>query len=185
MVELKKLLDSEGAKQSIDRLELKSFWGLFLLSGIACFINLLSYVIRMAYRFIRHSNSNLESSSRSTRLRSFLSFVNEKEGEDKYRPKEKCCCRKVSHDVMSVISHYPSKFGWSSIFLHGKDYSTNRDQILGSPSVPDSSHNLVPFALVLAKKLSDLVITSFPIDTSALVPQNNILECSREVSNNV
>ncbi|XP_047167594.1 glutamate receptor 3.3-like [Vigna umbellata] len=35
---------SEGAKQGIDRLELTSFWGLFLLSGIACFVALLCYV---------------------------------------------------------------------------------------------------------------------------------------------
>ncbi|XP_020230862.1 glutamate receptor 3.6 [Cajanus cajan] len=93
---------SEGAKQGIDRLELKSFWGLFLLSGIACFIALLCYVTRMAYRFSRHSNTNLEGSSRSARLRSFLSFVNEKEVEDKCRPKrrrkEKCSCKKVVHD---------------------------------------------------------------------------------------
>ncbi|XP_029129834.1 glutamate receptor 3.6 isoform X2 [Cajanus cajan] len=74
---------SQGAKESIDRLELKSFWGLFLLSGAACFIALLCYVTRMAYRFSRHSNTNLEGSSNSTRLRSFISYVNEKEGEDK------------------------------------------------------------------------------------------------------
>ncbi|TKY58394.1 hypothetical protein E2542_SST15454 [Spatholobus suberectus] len=72
-----------------------------------------------------------------------------------------------------------------NVSMGSPDYSTNRDQILGSPSVPCSSHNLVPFALVLAKKLSDLVTASFPIDTSALVPQNNIPECSREVSDNV
>ncbi|KAK7379682.1 hypothetical protein VNO78_34371 [Psophocarpus tetragonolobus] len=93
---------SEGAKQGIDRLELKSFWGLFLLSGIACFIALLCYAIRMVYRFSRHSSSNLECSSHSARLRSFLSFVNEREGEDKYRTKrrrkEKCSCRKVVHE---------------------------------------------------------------------------------------
>ncbi|XP_027346203.1 glutamate receptor 3.6-like [Abrus precatorius] len=73
---------SEGAKQSIDRLELKSFWGLFLLSGIACFIALLCYVIKMVYHFSRHSNSNLEGSSHTTRLQSFFTFVNEKEEED-------------------------------------------------------------------------------------------------------
>ncbi|XP_057751334.1 glutamate receptor 3.6-like isoform X2 [Arachis stenosperma] len=75
---------SEGAKQGIDRLETKSFWGLFLLIGIACFIALLCYLIRMTYRFRRHySNStNLEvpsSSSCSSCLKSFFSFVNEKE----------------------------------------------------------------------------------------------------------
>lgn len=94
---------SEGAKQGIDRLEIKSFWGLFLLSGMACFIALLCYVIRMAYRFSRHFNNNLEGSSvsPSVRLRSFLSFVNEKEEDDKYRPKrrrkEKSSSRRVVH----------------------------------------------------------------------------------------
>ena len=98
---------SEGAKQGIDRLELENFWGLFLLSGIACFIALLCYVIRMAYRFSRDSNSNnIECSSLSARLRSFLSFVNEREGEDKCWPKtrrkEKCSCRKVVHEDGSL-----------------------------------------------------------------------------------
>ncbi|KAL5172887.1 Glutamate receptor 3.6 [Glycine soja] len=51
---------SEGAKQGIDRLELENFWGLFLLSGIACFIALLCYVIRMAYHFRSHPTSNPE-----------------------------------------------------------------------------------------------------------------------------
>ncbi|KAL2334667.1 hypothetical protein Fmac_015880 [Flemingia macrophylla] len=94
---------SEGAKQGIDRLELKSFWGLFLLSGIACFISLLCYVSRMAYRFSRHSNNdNLEGSSRSTRLRSFLTFVNEREEEDdnnisKRKRSEKGSSRRVAH----------------------------------------------------------------------------------------
>jgi len=98
---------SEGGKQGIDRLELNSFWGLFLLSGMACFVALLCYGIRMVYRFSRHSNSsNLERSSHSARLRSFLSFVNEREEEDKYRPKrrrrEKCSCRKVVHEGGSL-----------------------------------------------------------------------------------
>ena len=92
---------SEGSKQGIDRLELKSFWGLFLLIGIACFIALLCYFIRMAYRFRRHSNSsNLEGSSSPSRLRSFLSFLNEKEEckSKKKRQKEKCSCRRVVHE---------------------------------------------------------------------------------------
>ncbi|ONH97334.1 hypothetical protein PRUPE_7G184300 [Prunus persica] len=36
---------AQGAKQSVDRLPLKSFWGLFVLSGIACFLALLLHVI--------------------------------------------------------------------------------------------------------------------------------------------
>ncbi|XP_047170891.1 glutamate receptor 3.6-like [Vigna umbellata] len=82
---------SEGAKESIDRLGLKSFWGLYLLSGIACFIGLLCYVIRLIYRYNRHSNSNLEGSSFSSRLRSFLSFANKKEAGQK----DNCPCTKV------------------------------------------------------------------------------------------
>ena len=93
---------SEGAKLDVDRLELKSFWGLFLLSGIACFLALLCYVIRMAYRFSRHSSSrNFQApSSHSARLRSFISFVNEKEEEDrkaKKRKRERGSSRRVVH----------------------------------------------------------------------------------------
>nr|KYP65752.1 Glutamate receptor 3.3 [Cajanus cajan] len=94
---------SEGAKHDIDRLELKSFWGLFLLSGIACFIALLCYVTRMAYRFSIHSNTNLEGSSHSTRLRSFFTFVSEREEEDnmnisKKKHNEKGSSRRVAHE---------------------------------------------------------------------------------------
>ncbi|KAF7809580.1 glutamate receptor 3.6-like [Senna tora] len=91
---------SEGAKQGIDRLELKSFWGLFLLCGIACLVALLCYVVRLAFRFSRHSGPNLEGpTSRSSRLRSFISFVNEKEEqEDKNKPRERGSCRKVVHE---------------------------------------------------------------------------------------
>ncbi|KAK7346273.1 hypothetical protein VNO80_20788 [Phaseolus coccineus] len=114
---------SEGAKQGIDRLELKSFWGLFLLSGIACFIALLCYVARMAYRFSRHSNTNLDHSSQSSRLRSFLSFVNEREEEVKYRPKrrrkEKCSCRKVVHEGGSLDD--------STVSVHIENNATAQD----------------------------------------------------------
>ncbi|KAK7379683.1 hypothetical protein VNO78_34372 [Psophocarpus tetragonolobus] len=80
---------SEGAKQNIDRLELESFWGLFLLIGIACFIALLCYFIKMAYGFRRHSNGNPGGSSNNARLRSFFTFVNEREEEDKNMSKRK------------------------------------------------------------------------------------------------
>ena len=93
---------SEGSKQGIDRLELKSFWGLFLLCGIACFIALLCYVISMAYRFSRHSGNNLAGTSNSARLRSFISFVNEKEDEAKTCTKPKRS-RKVVHEDVSIV----------------------------------------------------------------------------------
>ncbi|XP_027918723.1 glutamate receptor 3.6-like isoform X2 [Vigna unguiculata] len=80
---------SEGAIQSNDRLELKSFWGLYLLIGMACFVALLCHVIRLMYRFSRHFNSNLEGSSFSSHLRSFLSFANKKEAEDTSQRQDK------------------------------------------------------------------------------------------------
>jgi len=66
----RKACNSEGIKQNIDRLLLKSLWGLFLLCGLACFAALLLYVIKMVHLYTRHS-------SRSSK--SFLSFVKEKE----------------------------------------------------------------------------------------------------------
>ncbi|XP_023893526.1 glutamate receptor 3.6 [Quercus suber] len=63
---------SEGAKQDVDRLPLKSFWGLFLLCGSACFLALLLYLIKMAREYMRHSDG-------SSSKKSFFSFVKEKE----------------------------------------------------------------------------------------------------------
>jgi ionotropic glutamate receptor len=63
---------SEGAKQDVDRLSLKSFWGLFLLCGSACFIALLCYLIKMIYQYMRHSGRSSQS---------FVSFVKEKENK--------------------------------------------------------------------------------------------------------
>lgn len=97
---------SEEEKQGMDRLDLQSFWGLFLITGIACFVSLLCYIIQMAYSYQKHysknNNNNVQFSSRSARLRSFLSFVNEKEEEDKCSEnrikKEKSSSRRVAHE---------------------------------------------------------------------------------------
>ncbi|XP_059440222.1 glutamate receptor 3.6-like isoform X2 [Corylus avellana] len=63
---------SEGAKEDVDRLSLKSFWGLFLLCGSACFIALLCYLIKMVYQYMGHSCRSSQS---------FVSFVKEKENK--------------------------------------------------------------------------------------------------------
>ena len=64
--------NSEGAKQDVDRLPLKSFWGLFLLCGSACFLALLLYLIKMVREYMRHSDG-------SSSKKSIFSFVKEKE----------------------------------------------------------------------------------------------------------
>jgi ionotropic glutamate receptor len=66
---------SEGAKQDVDRLQLTSFWGLFLLCGSACLLSLLFYLIKMVRQYTRHSSNT----SQSTQIKSFLTFVKEKE----------------------------------------------------------------------------------------------------------
>ncbi|KAF9618767.1 hypothetical protein IFM89_002462 [Coptis chinensis] len=66
-----------------DRLHLRSFWGLFLICGVACFLALLVYFISTVKQFRRFSPVESEpsshGSSRSRRLQTFLSFVDDKE----------------------------------------------------------------------------------------------------------
>ncbi|GAV81549.1 Lig_chan domain-containing protein/SBP_bac_3 domain-containing protein/ANF_receptor domain-containing protein [Cephalotus follicularis] len=83
---------SEEAKLEVDRLELKSFWGLFVMCGLACLLALLIYIIQIIRQFTRFSKEELEASGRisqSARLQTFLSFVNEKEEVVKSRSKRR------------------------------------------------------------------------------------------------
>ncbi|XP_042507611.1 glutamate receptor 3.2-like [Macadamia integrifolia] len=83
---------SEAEIQS-DRLQLRSFSGLFLICGIACFVALFIYFMSMIRQFSRQfseeSHSSGSGSSRSARLQRFLSFVDEKKKEPKSRSKRK------------------------------------------------------------------------------------------------
>ncbi|KAA8532081.1 hypothetical protein F0562_006777 [Nyssa sinensis] len=83
---------SPESKLEVDRLQLKSFSGLFLLCGLACSLALLIYFLLMARQFSRHYSEDFESSgrrSRSAHLQKFLSFVDEKEETVKSRSKRK------------------------------------------------------------------------------------------------
>ncbi|KAK6159727.1 hypothetical protein DH2020_003108 [Rehmannia glutinosa] len=76
-----------GLPSSVDseQLQFKSFWGLFLLCGIACFVALLVYFSSIVYKFKRYlpqqSEPSLQSSSKSIRIQKFLSFADRKEDE--------------------------------------------------------------------------------------------------------
>lgn len=76
-----------------DQLQLKSFWGLFLICGITCFVALLIYFCLIYSKFKRYfpqlSEPSTQDSSPSIRIRRFLSFVDEKEEELKNRLKRK------------------------------------------------------------------------------------------------
>ncbi|KAG7599445.1 Receptor ligand binding region [Arabidopsis suecica] len=88
----------ENAELESDRLHLKSFWGLFLICGVACLLALFLYfvqIIRQLYKkpsddaIAREQQQNHDSSSmRSTRLQRFLSLMDEKE-ESKHESKKR------------------------------------------------------------------------------------------------
>ncbi|TYJ47558.1 hypothetical protein E1A91_A02G198400v1 [Gossypium mustelinum] len=89
---LRRACSYQGAKMEVDRLQLRSFWGLFLICGLACLIALFLYFLKMVRQFSRHyaEESDLSGqSSRSARIQTFLSFVDEKEEEVKSRSKRR------------------------------------------------------------------------------------------------
>ncbi|XP_073037251.1 glutamate receptor 3.2-like isoform X1 [Primulina eburnea] len=99
--ELKKIRDkwlkvrgcSQGNTSGSNRVQLDSFWGLFIICGTACSLALIIYlckIIRKFNRYFAHESETLTpNSSRSSRIQRFLSFVDEKEEDVKRRLKRK------------------------------------------------------------------------------------------------
>lgn len=67
----------DNAEINSDRLQLKSFWGLFLICGMACFIALLIYFLQIMF-LLWHSAPS-ESASNVGPIQRFLSLIDEKE----------------------------------------------------------------------------------------------------------
>ncbi|KAF9587793.1 hypothetical protein IFM89_005668 [Coptis chinensis] len=100
---LSRTLCSSQANDEVDssRLSLKSFWGLFLISGLACFIALLVFFYRVLCQFRRYSSDGeeeaeigrVESTSRrtshATSFKGLMDFVDKKEDEIKNKLKKK------------------------------------------------------------------------------------------------
>lgn len=84
---------SESTELESDRLHLSSFWGLFLICGIFCFVALLIYFMQILHQMrktpVPESASPGESTSRSKRLQRFLSLMDEKEDVSKSGKKRK------------------------------------------------------------------------------------------------
>lgn len=122
---------TQGAKLEVERLELKSFWGLYVICGSACLLTLLIYLIQIIRQYNKHHSEELDSPdqnscSGSTRLRSFLTFVDEKEETVKNRSKRK---------KMERISYRSSEGGSISI-------NSNKDYVAQSSScIADSVSN--------------------------------------------
>ncbi|KAI6700266.1 hypothetical protein NL676_014590 [Syzygium grande] len=103
---------SQGTKFALDRLHLKSFWGLFVLCGLACFLALLIYFLRMFRQFSQHYSEepgSSTSSSRSSRLWTFLSFIDEKEETAISRSKRRQMERASNRSTDDDGSLYDSK----------------------------------------------------------------------------
>ncbi|KAM1062441.1 hypothetical protein EV2_027526 [Malus domestica] len=98
---------SNGGKLQVDRLQLKSFKGLFIICGAACFLALAIYFCIMLRQFSRHYTEELVSTGGSTsaRVQTFLTFVDEKEEEVKSRSKrrrmERLSNRSADDEAMS------------------------------------------------------------------------------------
>ncbi|XVE87557.1 hypothetical protein DITRI_Ditri18aG0127200 [Diplodiscus trichospermus] len=89
---LRRACSYQGAKMEVDRLPLRSFWGLFVMCGLACLTALLVYFLKMVRQFSKHYPQEVEfsgQSSRSARFQTFLSFVDEKEEDVKSRSKRR------------------------------------------------------------------------------------------------
>lgn len=100
---------SQSTELESNQLYLKSFWGLFLICGIACFLSLLIYCVQMMRQFSRHPPEEPDSSgqggSQSTRLRTILSFVDEK--EDSWKSKSKRRQMEKSSSMVTNASSSP------------------------------------------------------------------------------
>ena len=75
----------ESAEIESDQLHLKSFWGLFLICGVACFSALFIYFVQIMLRLFRtapsESVSDGSNGSLSGHVRRLLSLLDEKEDQ--------------------------------------------------------------------------------------------------------
>lgn len=96
----------ESAEIDSDRLHLKSFWGLFLISGMACFIALFLYFLQILRQFRRASTpeSDLidQGSSHPRRLQKLLSIIDEKKDQWKSGNKRRNIERSLSENDKEV-----------------------------------------------------------------------------------
>ncbi|KAG9144030.1 hypothetical protein Leryth_013911 [Lithospermum erythrorhizon] len=83
-----------------DQLHLKSFWGLFLICGVVCFVSLLIYFLRILQKYRRAARDEPDSEDQSTshtkRLRTLLSIIDEK--VDPYRRHKRRKLESLSND---------------------------------------------------------------------------------------
>ncbi|XP_050944926.1 glutamate receptor 3.6 isoform X2 [Cucumis melo] len=100
---MKSACTSQASKIEVDRLQLNSFWGLFLICGCACLLALSIYLYQMVRQYSEHYAEELGSSeqtSRSASLQRFLSFADEKEEVFKSQSKR----RRMQEDSIRSVN---------------------------------------------------------------------------------
>lgn len=114
---LRRACSSQGSKLEVDRLQLKSFLGLYLVCGLASLFALFIYFLQMARQFSRYYHEqDMEStgtSSRSSRIQTFLSFVKDKEEDVKNRSKRRNIERSRNDDELSSSNSNTRHIDWS------------------------------------------------------------------------
>lgn len=83
----------EAAEVESDRLHLKSFWGLYLLCGVACFIALSIYFLQILKQ-LRHTDptgpqESVSGGSHSRRIQRILSIMDEKKDPSERKKRRK------------------------------------------------------------------------------------------------
>ncbi|KAI3808345.1 hypothetical protein L1987_24294 [Smallanthus sonchifolius] len=89
---LRSACSSQGTKFEVDQLELANFQGLFFICGLVCILALIIYIALTMRQFYKHYPTLSESTGRSIQsgpLKTFISFVDEKEETTKARSKRK------------------------------------------------------------------------------------------------
>lgn len=108
-----------GSPTSLDteQLKLTSFWGLFLICGIACFLSLLIFCCSIVRKFKRHSPSRR--SSLSIRFQKFLSFADRKEEEEEEGGEAGTTKTKWKRDHLEMMSGSRQELASSSLASMG------------------------------------------------------------------
>ncbi|XP_057833453.2 glutamate receptor 2.7-like [Cryptomeria japonica] len=83
---LKRWFNSSENKCSVEsggvesnKMSIKNFWGIFLLTGCVSFLTLVYYLCRLLYRFVHRNENSVHVKSVSTRLRTFANYADKKE----------------------------------------------------------------------------------------------------------
>ncbi|CAA3025125.1 glutamate receptor [Olea europaea subsp. europaea] len=96
----KSTCSSDNTEIESDRLELKSFWGLYLLCGMACIIALVIYFVQIVRKYRQwvaaESISGEQGTPHSRRLRTLLSLMDEKHDQSSRDAKRRKIDRSLS-----------------------------------------------------------------------------------------